>query len=303
MKILITGSNGLLGQKLVYSLRLNKDIETIATARGENRLTIKDQYIYHVLDLTNKDEVTKAIHQFKPDCIIHTAAMTNVDACEREPAECELQNIETVKNLLAACKGSNCHFIFLSTDFVFDGTSGPYQETDIPNPLSVYAKSKLAAEHLVTDSGLPWSILRTIIIYGVTDDVQRSNVVLWTKNSLEQGKDITVITDQLRGPTLAEDLAEACIQTALRKAQGIFHISGEETMPIIEVSNRVADFFGLDKKYIHPISTAELNQPAARPLKTGFIIDKAKRELGYAPHTLEEGLAIVKRQLEEKKKL
>ncbi len=297
MKILITGSNGLLGQKLVYALADRDGVELIATARGENRVYKKDGYIFESLDLTDKDAVSKIISSHKPDCIIHTAAMTNVDACELDPAACELNNVEVVRYLINACLPFKSHFIHLSTDFVFDGEAGPYKETDAPNPQSIYAKSKLDSEKIVEDSALPWAVLRTIIIYGVVDDSQRSNVVLWTKNSLEQKKDINVITDQLRGPTLAEDLAEACIQTALRKAQGIYHISGKEVMPIIDIAYAVADFFNLDKAYIHPVSTAELKQPAKRPLKTGFILDKAVKDLGYKPHSLKEGLKIVADQL------
>ena len=300
MKILVTGSNGLLGQKLVYALREKKEVKLIATARGENRLFVKDGYEFISLDLTNEAEVISVINTVKPDAIIHTAAMTNVDACEKDPDGCNLQNVEVVKYLVEACKELKTHFIHLSTDFVFDGNDGPYRESDIPNPLSVYARAKLASEKIVEQSGLPYSILRTIIIYGVVDDTQRSNIVLWTKNSLEQQKDINVITDQLRSPTLAEDLADACIQAAMLKAQGIYHISGEEIFPIIEIAYRVADFFHLDKSHIHPITTAALNQPAARPLKTGFIIDKARKDLNYNPRTLEEGLEIVKQQLELK---
>ncbi len=300
MKILVTGSNGLLGQKLVYALRDRKDIELIATARGENRVKEQNGYVFETMDLTDESHVREVINNYRPDCIIHTAAMTNVDACELDSPTCQLNNVGVVGYLLEACKPLGTHFIHLSTDFVFDGENGPYKETDKPNPQSVYAQSKLDSEKLVEESGLPWTVLRTIIIYGVTDDAQRSNVVLWTKNSLEQGKKITVITDQFRGPTLAEDLAEACIQAALRKAQGIFHISGKEVMPIINISYEVADYFKLDKSFIQPITTAELNQPAKRPLKTGFIIDKAIRELGYKPHTLREGIQIVEEQLKRK---
>ena len=300
MKILVTGSNGLLGQKLVYALRNRKDVELIATARGENRVIEQSGYVFETLDLTDESHVREVINNYRPDCIIHTAAMTNVDACELDPPTCQLNNVVVIGYLLQACKPIGTHFIHLSTDFVFDGEDGPYKETDKPNPQSVYAQSKLDSEKLVEESGLPWTVLRTIIIYGVTDDAQRSNVVLWTKNSLEQGKKITVITDQFRGPTLAEDLAEACIQAALRKAQGIFHISGKEVMPIINISYEVADYFKLDKSFIQPITTAELNQPAKRPLKTGFIIDKAMRELGYKPHTLREGIQIVEEQLKKK---
>lgn len=297
MKILVTGSNGLLGQKLVYALRKRDDVNLIACARGTNRIIEKTGYIFESLDLDDEEHVHKIINQYQPDCIIHTAAVTNVDACELNPVECRLHNIDTVQHLLAACNNANTHFIYISTDFVFDGKNGPYVETDEVHPLSEYARSKVEAEQLVMKSGLPWSILRTMIIYGVVDDTQRSNVVLWTKSSLEQGKDINVINDQFRGPTLAEDLAEACIQAAIRKATGIYHVSGKETLSILEIVYTVADFFKLDRKHIHPISTASLNQPALRPLRTGFIIDKAEKELGYHPHTLIEGLKIVSEQL------
>jgi dTDP-4-dehydrorhamnose reductase len=297
MKILITGSNGLLGQKLVYALRNDARIDCIATARGENRLREKSGYTYATLDLTQRQEVFSVLHKYAPDCIIHTAAMTNVDACEVDPEACWNNNVDAVRFLLEACAGTSTHFIDISTDFVFDGKSGPYRETDPIGPQSVYARSKAEAEKLVQESGLPWAILRTMIIYGVTDDAQRSNVVLWTKQSLEQGKDINVINDQFRGPTLAEDLAQACIHAAFKKAQGIYHVSGREVLSILEIVQAVADHFGLDKKHIHPISTASLNQPAARPLKTGFIIEKAERELDYRPHSLQEGLKIVEGQL------
>lgn len=301
LRILVTGSNGLLGQKIIYALKKLKQPVTIAAvARGENRLKDKEGYTYYNRDLTDRKGVEETIRHFNPECILHTAAMTNVDACELNPDECEKQNVTVVKNLIEACQPFLTHFIYLSTDFVFDGTAGPYKETDVPNPLSVYGRSKLKAEQLVGESGLPWSVLRTMIIYGVTDDTQRSNIVLWTKSSLEQGKDINVITDQFRGPTLAEDLADACIQAALKKAQGIYHVSGEEIMPIIEISYAVAEYFQLDKKHIHPITTAALKQPAARPLKTGFRIDKAKKDLNFSPKSLKEGLALVASQLNQK---
>ena len=296
-KILVTGSNGLLGQKIIYRLLAKGHTAIIATGRGNNRLKIKDGYQYISLDLTDTKAVEDVIRRHNPDCIIHTAAMTNVDACELDPEECKKQNIDAVKSLIENSKPFRTHFILLSTDFVFDGTSGPYSEEDAPNPLSVYARSKVEAENLVKESGLPWTIIRTMIIYGVADDLQRSNVVLWTKNSLEQKKKINVITDQFRGPTLAEDLAEACINASEKKAEGIYHVSGAEIIPIIEISKTVAGYFGLDATLINPVTTAELKQPAQRPLKTGFNITKAIRELDFKPRSLRQGLAVIEKQL------
>lgn len=304
MKILVTGSNGLLGQKLIYKLSEMKGVELIATSKGANRIKKESGYIYHSLDITVRSEVHELIRSVKPDCIINTAAMTNVDACENDKPACDALNIDAVKYLIEAAKPLNAHLIHISTDFVFDGENGPYKEDDIPNPVSHYAWSKLESEKLVMNSGLDWAILRTIIIYGVVDDVQRSNLVLWTKSSLEQGKSINVITDQFRSPTLAEDLADACISAAQKRAKGIYHICGPESDldSIINLVKRIAEFYKLDKSLIKPITSAELNQPARRPPRTGFILDKAKKELDYNPHTFEEGLAIVSEQLNVKTK-
>jgi dTDP-4-dehydrorhamnose reductase len=303
MKILITGSNGMLGQKLVYGLKNRKDVQLITTGIGLNRINDKEGYIYESLDITNEIEIGKIFAKHHPECLINTAAMTNVDACELKKDECKRINIDAVKYLAEECKKNNTHFIHLSTDFVFDGSKGPYKEDDTPNPQSYYAASKLESEKIVQQAGISWCIIRTIIIYGVMDDTQRSNIVLWTKNSLEQKKTINVITDQYRSPTFAEDLADACIIAALKHAEGIYHVSGKELMSIIEIANKVADFFGLDKSYIHPVTSEELNQPAKRPPKTGFILDKAIQELGYNPHSFDEGLKIVAEQLRRKEKV
>jgi dTDP-4-dehydrorhamnose reductase len=298
-KILITGSNGLLGQKLVYALRQRKDATLIATSRGENRLKENTGYVYEPLDITDKAQVQNIISKYQPDCIINTAAMTNVDACETKREECRLINVAGVENILASIKKTQTQFIHLSTDFVFDGNNGPYSEDDTPNPLSYYAQSKYDSEKVVMQSEIPWTIIRTIIIYGVSENMSRLNLVLWAVKSLSKGEKIRVVTDQYRAPTLAEDLANACVNAAMKNKTGIYHVSGRETMSIIQIVNTVADYFGLDKTLIEPVTTSSLNQPARRPPRTGFIIDKAIRELDYHLHTLAEGLEIVKKQLNE----
>ncbi len=302
MKVLITGSNGLLGQKLVYKLRDRNDVEVFATSKGDNRIFEKQGYQYFSLDVTDRSEVNRLIEEIKPDCLINTAAMTNVDACENDKPGCLALNVDAVRYLTEACRPFGTHFIHISTDFVFDGKKGPYREEDVPNPLSYYAESKVNSENIVMKSGLDYAILRTIIIYGVVDDVQRSNLVLWTINSLEEGKSINVITDQYRSPTLAEDLADACIAAALKRAKGIYHVSGSEQDldSILNLVFKVAGFFQLDHTLIKPVTSSQLNQPATRPAKTGFILDRARRELGYEPHSFLEGLRIISEQLEKK---
>lgn len=298
--ILVTGSNGLTGQKIVYGLLHRDDVRLIATSIGPNRTREKSGYVYEPLDITHPREVAALFEKYRPDVVINTAAMTNVDACEIKKEECRKLNVDAVGYLIESSRKFNTHLIHLSTDFVFDGRKGgPYSETDPPNPESYYAQSKFDGEMLLQKSDLKWTIIRTIIIYGVVDDNQRSNLVLWTKNSLEKKQPIKVITDQYRAPTLAEDLAEACIQAALRGATGIYHVSGAETKSILDWVTITADFFQLDKTLIHPITSASLNQPAKRPPYTGFVITKAARDLGFQPHSFYEGLREVKKQLEQ----
>lgn len=306
--ILITGSNGLLGQKLVYALLKRNEAganwNIIATARGANRLKVQPGYTYTEMNIGDRASVLTVLSQHLPQVVINTAAMTNVDACESARDEAELLNatsvsymVEALASLQNANAGYKCHFIHLSTDFIFDGEGGPYDETATPNPLSHYAATKLRGEAFAMQEDVKWSILRTIIVYGIADDMSRSNLVLWAKGALEKGQTINVVNDQFRSPTLAEDLAEGCILCAEKGAQGIFNISGETTYSILGLVHKIADFWQLDKSLVNAVSSATINQPAKRPPRTGFIIEKAKRELGYRPHSFEEGLAVLDAQL------
>lgn len=303
-KILITGANGLLGQKLVYKLKEDKSVQLIATARGENRLLNQDGYEYCSLDISDENNVKEVLAKYMPDAIIHAAAMTNVDACELQQDECKKMNVDAVQYIVSALeslqeKNANYkpHLLHLSTDFIFDGTKGPLTEDEKPNPLSYYAWSKLEAENIVTKSKLDWAIARTVLVYGVVDNASRSNIVLWAKSSLEQKKNINVVNDQFRTPTLAEDLAEGCILISKQKAKGVYNISGPDFMHILDLVYRVADFWKLDRALITPSTSEGIKQPAKRPPVTGFIIDKAKKNLGYKPRSFEEGLALVDEQL------
>ena len=296
MKILVTGANGLLGQKLTMLLDHQSDIHTVATARKPVSYSlIKAEF--RILDVTNQKETKKVILEAKPDVVIHTAAMTQVDQCETEREACWKANVTGVENLVNACEKVNTFLVHVSTDFIFDGTHGPLDESAVPKPVNYYGESKLAGERAVMNSKLDWAILRTVLVYGVTDDMSRSNIVLWVKKSLEEGKSINVVNDQWRTPTLAEDLAMGCYLAATKKAKGIFHISGERMMTPYDIAIETADFFGLDKTLVKQTDSSKFKQPAARPLKTGFIIDKAKRVLGYQPHSFREGLSIIGNQL------
>lgn len=299
-KILITGSNGLLGQKLVYALKKRNDVQTIATALGANRLIDQQGYIYESMNIADQPNVEAVIKKYQPDVIINTAAMTNVDACESKREECWALNVSAVEYMIDAIK-KHCpqsHFIHLSTDFIFDGEKGSaYTEEDAPNPLSYYALSKWEAEKRVQSSGIKWAIGRTIIVFGIVDNMSRSNIVLWAKDALTKGQKINVVDDQFRSPTLAEDLAQGCILITDKGATGIYNLAGPDTFSILDLVYKVADFWKLDKSLVSPSKSNTLNQPAKRPPRTGLIIDKARKDLGYAPHTFEQGLKILDEQL------
>ena len=297
MKILVTGANGLLGQKLVAILRDEKGIELIATARGVNR-NPEGGYTYLSADLRNMDGIKVFIEICDPDVIIHCAAMTQVDECEQNKEQCWENNVDTTQNLIEIAKSANAHFVYVSTDFVFDGKEGPYTERDMPKPISVYGESKLAAEKLLHQSGISYAIVRTVLVYGTSLNASRSNLVLWVKKSLEAGEPIKVVNDQWRTPTLAEDLAKGCYLVAKGKHEGIFHISGEGMMTPYEMALKVAETYGLDASLITEVDASTFSQPGKRPPKTGFVIDKAKEKLGFQPTSFEEGLKIVAQQLQ-----
>ena len=134
-------------------------------------------------------------------------------------------------------------------------------------------------------------------MFGVGENLSKGNIVLWAKGALEKEEKLNIIDDQFRAPTLAEDLAEACLLVARKKAHGIFHISGKDIMRIYEMLENIANYYGYNVNKLNRISTSTLNQKAARPPKTGFILDKAKKILGYKPHSFKEALSIVDKQL------
>jgi dTDP-4-dehydrorhamnose reductase len=249
------------------------------------------------LDITQKNEVDSVLDLYQPDVVINTAAMTNVDACESEREACDALNVHAVDFLVDACNRNHIHFVHVSTDFIFDGTHGPLTEEEKPSPISYYGLSKVKAEEIVQAKSNSWAIARTVLVYGIVSDMSRSNIVLWAKGALESGKSINVVADQFRTPTLAEDLAQGCYLAATNKAKGIYNISGDEMMTPYDIAIKTADFFGLDKSLIKQTDSTQFKQPAARPPKTGFIIDKAKRELGYQPHRFVDGLEVLNTQL------
>lgn len=291
MKILITGSNGLLGQHLVKMLLDTTTHQVMATSKTEPRQVIQDSRIhYYSLDITDGMAVNLLLDKLRPDMVIHCAALTQVDECEQDPIKAWEINVTATRFLVEAAKQINAFFIFVSTDFVFDGMHGPYKETDELNPVSYYGSTKVAAEKAVAESGLQYAIARTCLLYGNILVGTRSNIVSWVKENLEAGKKIKVVSDQWRTPTYIEDLAKGILLIAEKKTTGLFHISGKDFLSPYDMALATADYLHLDTSLIERVDASVFTQPAKRPAKTGFVIDKAKEVLGYEPISFREGL-------------
>ena len=292
-KILITGSNGLLGQYLLKILCNNPAYIVYGSGLGHNRCTALNNQNYVTLNITNGDAVFNTIATIQPHVIIHTAASTNVDACEAEPIMANNLNVLPLRFLTMACEQYSCKLIHLSTDFIFDGLISPLNENAIPNPLSVYGSTKLQAEKVVIATKINYAILRTSLVYGVVQDMSRSNIILWVKNQLTNNNPIKVVNDQIRCPTYAYDLAMACKLIIDKNATGIFNICGKDALTPYQMALHTAQYYKLNKSLITAVDGTVFTQPAARPKNTHMLITKAQTILGYAPYSFAAGIAAM----------
>jgi dTDP-4-dehydrorhamnose reductase len=295
-RVLVVGSNGLLGQK-VTELLLRGSPHAVFLSSIEDRPAVQYQSAEYVrADITSRKDIRQVVATIEPDVIVNCAAITNVDACETERELAWKVNVSGVENLIDAAKKGNTTVVHVSTDYVFDGKAGPYTEEDRPDPLSYYGKCKLASENALRLSGIPFLIVRTIVLYGYAPSV-KPNFALWLLQSLEQGTSVRVVDDQMGNPTLVDDLAYGMLRAIDLGRTGLYHMAGREIVSRYQFALTAARLFGLDATLIAPIKTASLNQPAPRPLKSGLITLKAEVELGYRPSTMEEGLTVLKTQL------
>ncbi|EPR65773.1 SDR family oxidoreductase [Cyclobacterium qasimii] len=297
-KILITGANGLLGQKIIKEILIEGKYTAIATGRGDCRLPTEwGGYIYEEMDITKLSDVMDVFKVYKPDYVIHAASMTDVDRCEVNRHACFEQNVTATLNIMKGSAHAKSHLIFISTDFIFDGKNGPYDELAKPNPLNYYGKTKIDTETEIQGYEYNWSIVRTNLVYGIAHDMSRSNIILWVKKGLEQNKELSLVDDQFRTPTLAEDLANGCLLIVEKNATGIFNISGDELLTPYDMAIKTANFFELNAEGIKKTDSSIFTQVATRPLKTGLDISKAKNILGFKPKTFTEGIAILAKQI------
>ena len=294
-RILIVGSNGMLGQRLVKYFSQKKDVELLLSSVEPE--SYFENFEYKQLDIKDKKNVKKVILGFYPDVIINAAAYTNVDKCETEKELAWAINVTGVENLAKYSVGSHAHLIHISTDYVFDGKNGPYTEKDLPNPISYYGRSKLAGENVIRRFDIPFTILRTNVLFGPAQ-FGRPDFVKWVVQSLNTKQKIKIVTDQINNPTYLDDLVFGIVQVSEQKKTGLYNIAGAELLSRFEFTKKISDFFNLDFSLVEPIVTSDLNQPAPRPLNSGLINLKAETELNYKPHSLNECFALMQKEWE-----
>ncbi len=296
-RILICGANGLLGQRLSLMLSTQSEYEVLNTSIERSFVFDNRLFDYTQLDITQRSDAKSLISSFQPNIILNAAAATNVDWCESNREEAWKANVTAVENLVDASRKVGAKLIHVSTDYVFDGKNGPYDEEAKPNPISYYGKTKLASENAVRVGEIPYALVRTIVLYGSGIQL-KANFALWVINSLRQGKCIRCVDDQISNPTYVSDLAMAIVKIFELNREGIFHVCGSEFLSRYDFAMKAAEIFGLNSKLITSAKSSDLNQPAARPLVTGFITLKAETQLGMRFLNATEGLTLLKHELQ-----
>lgn len=281
-RLLITGAAGLLGRKIADLAR--KDYKVTPLYHTGSLYPSSPKF-----DITNPQEVSSLVNAIKPNILIHTAAETNVDKCETEKEHAWKVNTEGTRYLALACAKVNAKLVYISTDYVFDGKKGNYNETDKPNPINYYGLTKLEGEQQVIQNCKNYAILRTSVLYGWHP--WKQNFVTWTINQLKQNKEIIVVKDHYNTPTLVDNLAEMTLEIVERDSQGLFHTSGSERISRYEFAKQIAKTFNLNSHLIKPIKMDQLTTwIAKRPKDSSLNTSKIQKQLKTKPLNITEGL-------------
>jgi dTDP-4-dehydrorhamnose reductase len=292
LKLLITGASGLYGSKLAE----------LATARSYDVYSgySRDQPVYGTsiqFDVSDKNRVEKVFKKLKPEVVVHAAALTDVDKCEINKELAWKINVEGTKNIAEAVKTSRAFLIYISTDYVFNGETGRYKETDRPDPINYYGLTKLKAEELVKDLMDEYCIARASVIYSSTPAAGKVNFALWVLNKLKRNEQAKIVTDQWNSPTLNTNLADMTLEIIERKLTGTFHLSGATRINRYDFAKQIAESFNLDSNLISPTTSAEFSWAAKRPKDSSLDTAKAQQKLKNKPLQINQALERMKQEL------
>lgn len=290
MKTLLIGANGFTGRRILTNLCRKEQYQVIGCSYHPDIQT-GDNYDFIQADINKHGDIEELIQTIRPDVVINTSALSVPDYCEQHREEAYATNVSAVENMARCCERQGSRLIHLSTDFVFDGyMKTVYTEEDVPSPINYYGVTKYQGEQALAANCSNYALVRVVVVYGKALPGQHGNIFQLVKSRLSAGQDIRVVSDQWRTPTWVNDISTGIELLMQTSTSGIYHLCGEEYLSIADIAYRVADYFQLDRSLIHPVTTEEMNECTPRPRFSGLSIEKAKKELGYHPHTLEEGL-------------
>jgi len=294
MRILITGASGLLGTK-VCEISLSRNYEVYSAYNAHKPL-----YGNPIrFDVSNNDVVEKAFRKIRPEAVVHAAALTNVDKCELEKELAWKINVEGTENIAKLCKKHDAFLVYISTDYVFNGESGMYKETDEPSPINYYGLTKLKGEEKVKATVDEFCIARTSVIYGSIPAAGKINFALWLLEKLKKKEKVKIVTDQWNTPTLNTNLASMILEVIERKITGTYHLAGATRISRYEFAKLIAKNFGLDEQLIMPTLSNQLKWTAKRPKDSSLNTQKAQQTLKNKPLKIEQAIKIMKKEIQK----
>lgn len=288
--ILILGASGQVGQRVLRAARTRYGG---AHAVGTYQTKARDDLVH--LELEDHDAIRGLVNQTAPWAVVLTAAFSWVDGCQNEPEQAWRINVEGPRIAASAAADVDAAFVYVSSDYVFDGTAGPYLEESAVRPISAYGASKLEGEVAVSEACARSLVVRTNVVYSWDPDGQ--NFLMQVRNKLSAGQKIKVPMDQWNTPTYAPDLAAGILDLLDKRATGLFHIGGPDFMDRYRLGLKIAAAFGLDGTTIQPVLTRDLNQPAPRPLKSGLLSSRFEKVTGRRTVGVEAGLAAARAEM------
>ncbi len=290
-RIIFTGITGLLGGYFLKKRLLGYEIFGI----GNENIKMPAGNIFQV-DITNKKKVIDVIKKIKPQVIIHAASIGNVDYCEKYPRKAYIVNVNGTKNIVSAAKQVKAKIIFLSSNAIYDGLNPPYHEKSITNPVDIYGKTKVEGENLIKGSGLDYTILRLITMYGWPQEGGRANPVTWIIDSLRMGQKVNVVNDVYNNHLYAAQAGEVIWKVVRENISGAYNIAGANSISRYDLAIKVANTFGLDSLLITPVSSDFFKSIAKRPKNTSFNTKKMEKDLRIKPVGIDEGLGLMKQE-------
>ena len=292
LKVLVTGSAGLVGQQVVKDL---SNTHQVFSCYNE----LKPEYGDSVkMDLKNCEMISSILTEKKPDIVIHLGAMTGVDLCEKEKTSASEINTKATEIIAKECSKLNSFLVYVSTDYVFDGNLGMYKEDDVINPLGFYGKSKLEGEKVVQNFSTNWCIARTSTPFGLHPT--KKSFPMWVIENLQKQKQIDVLIDQFTSPTYIPNLSRMLIEISERHITGIIHTAGASKISRYQMACMVSDKLNLDSALLKQISINKMKWVAQRPKDSSLDVSRASSILNEKPQKIDQSLNLFINEMKSK---